>query len=52
MHYPGADNDIRIAYVLADSFKEAEQKVKQRLKKKSEWADPFIIEKQDRLIIV
>ena len=38
LSYPGADNDIRVAYVLANSFSDAEDKVEKRFKKECETA--------------
>ena len=43
--YPDSVNDIRTAYVLAESFTEAEEKVKRNMKKEYESVYPICIKK-------
>lgn len=50
--YPESDNDIRDAYVLANSFRDAENKVYTRYKKECETAYTQKIEMLEADIIV
>ncbi len=52
MAYPGADNDIRTAYVLAESFQEAEDKVVKRYQKECEGAYVIEIKKLENCDII
>ena len=52
MWYPEADDDIRQAYVIADSFEEAERKVVKNMKGEYEGAHVISIEKLDASIFV
>ena len=44
LRYPDCDNDIRVAYVIADSFQDAERKVEKKYERDSEGAYVQLIE--------
>ena len=52
LNYPGAKDDIRTCYVLAESFADAQQKVERRGKKEMESVYIMSIELLEANIIV